>query len=225
MRKTAVVGALAAAASIAFVTMAGDAFVRALDHGTPSTTARTTSCTGPATGEPCARRSTPTDSKVPPGRPRAIAIPAIGLHTTIASVVSTHQASGWTIDPPKQTLAQLQRVYWWSEHAAPADPSRGAAYLYGHSCSSLVCAFNDLRQLSTGDLVRVTTARGRLSYRVVAEPIRLAKTASGIGSSSIYDYGVAGRLVLVTCGYLPDGSSPFNWVVIAEVRGAARHES
>jgi LPXTG-site transpeptidase (sortase) family protein len=157
---------------------------------------------------------------VPSGRPREIAIPAIGLHTAIGSVISTHAGGRWTIDPPKQTLGQLQRVYWWSEHAAPADPSTGAAYLYGHSCLSLVCAFNDLDQVSKGDQVRVTTSRGVLSYRVVAQPIRLAKTAAGIGSSSIYNYGAANRLVLITCGYLPDGSSPFNWAVIARLATA-----
>jgi hypothetical protein len=49
----------------------------------------------------------------------------------------------------------------------------------------------------------------------------LAKTSDGIGSSSIYKYGVANRLVLITCGYERNGSSPYNWVVIAQLRFAA----
>jgi hypothetical protein len=219
----AIVGALAAAAGIAFLGVAGNPFAGAGDPGAPpSATLRTTSCAGSVTGEGCARRVDQAAPTVAPGRPERIAIPAIGLHTAFASVVSTHEGGQWTIDPPKQTLAELQRVYWWSEHAAPADPSNGAAYLYGHACTSLVCAFNDLHQVSTGDLVRVTTARGVLSYRVVRKPMRLAKSAAGIGSSSIYDYGVTNRLVLITCGYTPDGSSPFNWVVIARLTAAAR---
>jgi len=217
----AVVGALAAAAGIAFLAVAGNPFAGSGDPASPpSATVRTTSCAGSGTGTGCARHAEATGPAVAPGRPEGIAIPAIGLHTAIASVVSTHEGGQWTIDPPKQTLGELQRVYWWSEHAAPADPSKGAAYLYGHACTSLVCAFNDLHQLSTGDLVRVTTAHGVLSYRVVKGPKRLAKTAAGIGSSSIYDYGVTNRLVLITCGYTPDGSSPFNWVVVARLTAA-----
>jgi hypothetical protein len=209
---------LAAAASVALVAIAGDLFVRADNPGSrASATVRTAHCAASATAERCARPSEATGSAVEPGKPLRIDIPAIGLHTAIAGVVSTHEGGRWTIDPPKQTLGQLERVYWWSERAAPADPSTGAAYLYGHSCTHLVCAFNDLDQVSKGDLVRIRTARGVLTYRVVAKPIRLAKTAGGIGSSSIYNYGVADRLVLITCGYLTDGSSPFNWVVIGHL--------
>lgn len=156
-----------------------------------------------------------------PGGPKRITIPAIGLHTAIASLVSKKEGGRWTIDPPRRTAGQLRRVYWWSEHAAPADPSTGTAYFYGHSCTNLACAFNDLHLLSTGDQIRVTTAHGVLSYRVAAKPIRLAKTSAGIGSSSIYNYGVANRLVLITCGYVRNGSSPFNWAVIAQLRSVA----
>jgi hypothetical protein len=218
--RAAVVGALAAA-SIALVLIVGDPFDRTADPGSsPSMKARTTSCTGPASAGSCAHPVRATGPAIRPGAPTRIAIPAIGLHTGIGRVVSTHEGGSWTIDPPKRTLGQLQRVYWWSEHAAPADPSTGAAYLYGHACTRLTCAFNDLDQVSRGDLVRVTTAHGVLSYRVVAEPMRLAKTAAGIGASSVYHYRVADRLVLITCGYRPDGSSPFNWVVIAHLRSA-----
>ena len=221
MPRAAMARLLAAAASVALVAIAADLFVRADNPGfRASATVRTAHCAGSATAEPCARPSKATGSAVEPGKPLRIDIPAIGLHTAIAGVVSTHDGGRWTIDPPKQTLGQFERVFWWSEHAATADPSTGAAYLYGHSCTHLVCAFNDLDQVSKGDLVRIRTARGVLSYRVVAKPIRLAKTAGGIGSSAIYNYGVANRLVLITCGYLPDGSSPFNWVVIAHLTRA-----
>ena len=140
----------------------------------------------------------------------------------VGRVVSTHYGRSWTIQPPERTWADLQRTYWWSERAAPADPSAGTAYIYGHACTLATCAFNDLHRLSTGDLVRVSTTRGTLTYRVVAKPLRLAKTAAGIGSSFIYDSTVANRLVLITCGYTPTGSSPFNWAVIAQLTSASR---
>lgn len=215
MLKASIVGVLTAAASIAFVAIASD------PGSSPPATVRTTGCDGPVTGQPCARQAEEAGSTMAAGGPKAITIPAIGLHTTIASLVSTKEGGRWTIDPPRRTAGQLQRVYWWSEHAAPAGTSRGTAYFYGHSCTNLACAFNDLHLLSTGDLVRVTTTHGVLSYRVTARPIRLAKTSAGIGSSSLYKYGVANRLVLITCGYVRNGSSPFNWAVIAQLRSAA----
>ena len=170
MLRASVVGVLTAAASIAFVAIASD------PGSSPSETVRTTSCDGTVTGQPCARHPEEAGSTMAAGGPKGITIPAIGLHTAIASLVSTKQGERWTIDPPRRTAGQLQRVYWWKEHAAPADPSTGTAYFYGHSCTNLACAFNDLHLLSTGDLVRVTTAHGVLSYRVAAKPIRLAKT-------------------------------------------------
>jgi sortase (surface protein transpeptidase) len=153
--------------------------------------------------------------------PERITIGAIGVDAAVRGVVSAHQQGLWVIVPPMATNADLQRAYWWSEHAAPASPSNGTAYIYGHACSHYaLCAFNRLRELAKGDLVTVTTVRGALTYRVAARPVRLAKTAAGIGASSIYDYGAVNRLVLITCGYAPDGSSPWNWVVITQLTAA-----
>jgi sortase (surface protein transpeptidase) len=165
-------------------------------------------------------QSSPSGS-IPPGGPESITIPAIGVHAAVRSVVSTHEQGQWLIVPPEQTNTDLQRAYWWREHAEPADPSKGTAYIYGHACFSYpLCSFNQLHELVTGDLVTVTTVHGTLTYRVVAKPIRLAKTAEGIGASSIYNYGVVNRLVLITCDYAPDGSSPWNWVVITQLAAA-----
>ncbi|MBO0833119.1 MAG: class F sortase [Actinobacteria bacterium] len=162
-------------------------------------------------------------ARLPPGEPEWITIPAIGVHAAVRSVISTHTQGGWLIVPPMATNPDLWRVYWWREHAAPANPSKGTSYIYGHACSHYaLCAFNRLHELAKGDLARVTTVHGTLTYRVVAKPIRLAKNASGIGASSIYNYGVVNRLVLITCAYTPDGSSPWNWVVITQLTAATR---
>jgi hypothetical protein len=208
LRVLAVAGVLAAAAIVAF-----PAIVRSGSPPTTGSPAPPGAATAPLRGFGPAR--------IPPGTPETIVIPAIGVDAAVRSVVSTHQQGRWVIIPPMATNADLRRVYWWSEHAAPADPSSGTAYIYGHACSHYaLCAFNDLSMLATGDLVTVTTVRGALAYRVVARPVRLAKTATGIGASSIYDYGVVNRLVLVTCGYAPDGSSPWNWVVVTQLAAA-----
>lgn len=160
-------------------------------------------------------------ARVPPGGPEWITIPAIGVSAAVRGVTSTHEQGSWLIIPPMQTNADLRRVYWWNEHAAPADPSTGTVYLYGHACTHYaLCAFNHLDELVKGDLVNVTTTRGTLTYRVAAAPIRLAKTAAGIGASSIYNYDIVNRLALITCGYAANGLSPWNWVVITQLVAA-----
>lgn len=161
-------------------------------------------------------------SEVLPAQPERITIPAIGVDTAVGSVVSQHVSGTWMIKPPESTTSDLERAYWWSEHAAPGAPSTGTTYIYGHACTRANCAFDDLHLLHRGEVVWVHTAHSILSYRVLAEPLKLAKTAAGIGASSIYDYGVVNRLVLVTCGYAPDGSSPFNWAVIAQLVAAGQ---
>lgn len=107
-------------------------------------------------------------------------------------------------------MSDLECAYWWSEHAAPGDPSTGTTYIYGAACTRVRCAFDDLRPLRRGEVVWVRTADIVSSYRVLAESITLRKTPAGIGSRSIY-------------GYAPDGSSPFSWAVIAQLVGAARY--
>jgi hypothetical protein len=210
LRAVAVAGVLAAAAIVAFPAI--------VDSSSPPPVTGRPAPSGAATAP--ARGFGP--ARIPPGLPETITIPAIGVDAAVRSVVSTHQQGLWVIVPPMATNADLRRVYWWSEHAAPADPSMGTAYIYGHACSHYaLCVFNHLYMLAMGDLVTVTTVRGALAYRVVAKPVRLAKTAAGIGASTIYNYGVVNRLVLITCGYAPDGSSPWNWVVVTQLAAAA----
>jgi hypothetical protein len=221
LRTLAVAGALAAAAIVAFSAIVGSGSPpSATGSRAPSPATHTTATGSPAPSATAPlRRSGP--ARIPPGPPQTITIPAIGVHTAVRSVVSTHQRGLWVIIPPMATNADLRRVYWWSEHAAPAAPSDGTAYIYGHACSHYaLCAFNHLYRLATGDLVTVTTVRGALAYRVAAKPVRLAKTAAGIGDSFIYNYGAVNRLVLITCGYAPDGSSPWNWAVVTQLTAA-----
>lgn len=243
------IGLLAVAAGVAFVATAGGQFVRAADSDAPPSTAAIR--VGPAIGSlpspgstaqsfrptgldpvthaphapsvrPTSPRPLPHPPDVPPAKPEWITIPAIGVDTTVGSVVSQHVNGMWTIKPPESTMGDLEQTYWWSEHAAPGAPSTGTTYIYGHACTRVSCAFNDLHRLHRGEVVWIRTAQGLLHYRVLAEPMKLAKTPAGIGSSSIYEYGVANRLVLITCGYAPDGSSPFNWAVITKLAGARR---
>jgi hypothetical protein len=168
--------------------------------------------------------SRPAAASVPPARPVRLAIPAIGLlvgyraGSRVGTVRSQHIGRTWTITPPEATWADLQSAYWWSEprySALPGDPSSGTTFVFMHACLHVVCAGNNLRRVRAGDVIRLTTAAGQLTY-TVRRTVRLDKSVAGIGASKVvYSYGHPDQLRLVTCGYAPDGTSPFNWAVLA----------
>jgi hypothetical protein len=159
--------------------------------------------------------------------PTALALPTIGLsvgHGTgshISTVESRTLDGVWTITPPEATWVDLQSAYWWSQQrysALPGAPSAGTTFLYMHACSQVHCAGNDLHRLRRGDAITLTTRTGVLHYRV-DRLLRLDKTPQGVGNNkTLYSYGRPDQLRLVTCGYAADGSSPFNWAVIATLR-------
>jgi hypothetical protein len=159
--------------------------------------------------------------------PTALAIPTIGLSvghdpgSHIGTVESRTVDGVWTITPPEASWVDLQSAYWWSQQrysALPGAPSAGTTFLYMHACSQVHCAGNDLHRLRRGDAITLTTRTGVLHYRV-DRLLRLDKTPQGVGNNkTLYSYGRPDQLRLVTCGYAPDGSSPFNWAVIATLR-------
>ncbi|HEV7146263.1 MAG TPA: class F sortase [Pedococcus sp.] len=184
----------------------------------PSTSTPTTGATGRRS------RSAPV---VPAALPTELAIPAIGLRiggdpsSRIGTVVSTTVDGVWSITPPEASWEDLQSAYWWSQErysALPGAPSTGTTFVYMHACQQVRCAGNDLHRLRPGDTITLTTRAGVLQYRVAAL-LRLDKTPQGVGSSkTLYSYGHRNQLRLVTCGYAADGSSPFNWAVIATLQ-------
>lgn len=159
--------------------------------------------------------------------PTALTIPAIGLrigHATdsrIGTVQARTVGGIWSITPPETSWVDLQSAYWWSQQrysALPGAPSAGTTFLYMHACSQVQCAGNDLHRLRPDDAITMTTRAGVLHYRVV-RLLRLDKSPQGVGSNrTLYSYASLNQLRLVTCGYAADGSSPFNWAVIATLR-------
>ena len=163
---------------------------------------------------------------VRPARPIRLAIPAIGLRvgygagSRVGTVRSQRTGREWTITPPEATWDDLQSVFWWSERAysvLPGDPSAGTTFVFMHACLHVTCAGNNLNHVRAGDIVRLTTAAGTLTY-TARRTLRLDKSVGGIGASKVvYSYGHPDELRLVTCGYAPDGTSPFNWAVLADL--------
>lgn len=185
----------------------------------PPVSSPTVSATPPSSTQP----ASPTLKAIVPAKPTKLAIPAIGVVAYFGTpIVSAHDADGWTITPPEATWEDLQQVYWWSESqysALPGNPSKGSTFVYGHACFSASCAFNKLKDLTAGDLIKVTTSSGVLTYRVTQGPLKLDKSPQGVGASkALYTYGIPNELRLVTCGYTPEGASPFNWAVIARLQ-------
>ncbi len=88
-------------------------------------------------------------------------------------------------------------VGWWSGGALPGS-KRGSAVITGHTVHNGGGAFDNLGKLVPGSVVRVSTARGQLSYRV-ATVATYRKATLAKRAAQLFDQSVRGRLVLVTC--------------------------
>jgi LPXTG-site transpeptidase (sortase) family protein len=123
------------------------------------------------------------------GRPTGIDIPQLGVTAPVVAIDAVHAA----LTPP----SDASKVGWWSGGAQPGS-KRGSAVITGHTVHNGGGAFDNLGKLVPGSVVRVSTARGQLPYRVSAvttyRKATLAKRAA-----QLFDQSVRGRLVLVTC--------------------------
>lgn len=181
----------------------------------------------PSSSPPAKPTISPLNRKNERNWPTELNIPSIGVKASFGKPVVQRwdrKLGEWVMDPPEATWEDLQKVYWWKQHVLPG-PATGTAYVYGHACISTQCAFNNLHLVKVGALVRAYVGPLVATYQIV--PINphhprsgvqsFEKTVQGIGSSVVYNYHVPGRLVLITCGYAGDGSSPFNWVAFAQL--------
>ncbi|ONI76817.1 sortase [Kribbella sp. ALI-6-A] len=102
-------------------------------------------------------------------------------------------ANGGELTPPSNPST----VGWWSQGAQPGA-ARGSAVITGHTVHDGGGAFDDLEKVRTGSVVTVTTARGVLRYQVTSVTTYRKRTLAA-AAGKLFDQGVAGRLVLVTC--------------------------
>lgn len=137
------------------------------------------------------------------------------------AVVATTTSRAGVLDPPT-----LDSAYWVGEYGAPSRTADNTAYLVGHSASRGAAVFDPLfdqaaqvPRVSAGDEVVVTTAEGRLRYRVQAT----ARYPKGeLARTDDVWAKVPGRLVLITCFQRDDGRpSTDNLVVTALLEGPA----
>jgi LPXTG-site transpeptidase (sortase) family protein len=167
----------------------------------PSATPVIIPSTTPAVPTPAARRGKPAASATVtkpspsrtatarPGRPTGITIPQLGVNAPVVAIGAVHGG----LTPP----SDASKVGWWSGGAQPGS-KRGSAVITGHTVHNGGGAFDDLDKLVPGSVVQVSTVRGPLKYRV-ATVTTYRKATLAKRAAQLFDQGVRGRLVLVTC--------------------------
>ena len=126
---------------------------------------------------------------LPSGPPRRVSVPRLGVDVPVVPIA----APGGVLTPPDDPRV----LGWWSRGAVPGART-GSALVTGHTVSTGGGALDDLERLSAGDVVRVSTNRGRISYSVESTDV-LGKGELAQRAEDLFDQSVPGRLVLITC--------------------------
>jgi LPXTG-site transpeptidase (sortase) family protein len=139
------------------------------------------------------------------GVPHTLAIPRLGVDAEVQPIGIEDDV----LVPPDDVTA----VGWWRGGALPGS-RRGTTLLAGHSWQGGDGVFDRLAGVEPGDLLTVTTARGRVDYRVESVAA-LSRAELARASGRLFSQAVAGRLVAITCTDYRDGAYRGNTVVVA----------
>ena len=213
-------GWLVVAAGLVIAVVAGwlEYASRPTASGSALPTARQSATRDDATSRPKPNRippspkpveTTTTKPKPPsakPGRPARISLPGLGVSAPVVGI----RARGGSLTPP----ANPRTVGWWAAGAQPGA-RRGSAVITGHTVHSGGGAFDDLDTLGPGAPVVVTTSRGRLRYEVT-KVVTYRKKSLARNAAKVFDQGVQGRLVLITCEDWNGSAYLSNVVIFAE---------
>ena len=137
-------------------------------------------------------------------------VPSVGLDVPLGSMLAVDNV----VNPPGFTQA-----YWVRNvGVAPADATSGTVYVVSHSVSRGRAPGNYLLNVdkgssavNPGDLIDVD------GHDYIAQSWRAVGKTQLPAAQALWD-AVPGRLVLITCLEQPDGSSPDNLVVVAQLR-------
>jgi LPXTG-site transpeptidase (sortase) family protein len=123
--------------------------------------------------------------------PYTLHIPQIGVDARVVSIQSNAER---ILEPPQDPSV----AGWWSEGAAPGEP-QGSAVVVGHTVRNRDGGvFDDVRDLSAGDVVEVEGSDSTVTYRVQSIDV-LSKNEVARDAEEIFAQTGAGRLVLITC--------------------------
>jgi sortase (surface protein transpeptidase) len=124
-----------------------------------------------------------------PGAPEQLEVPALGIDAPVIPI----GAPGGVLTPPSDP----QTLGWWADGARPGE-KQGSALVTGHTVHSGGGAMDDLELLDAGDRVWMRTDRSRIGYDV-RRVVVLGKGELAQRAEQLFDQGVPGRLVLITC--------------------------
>lgn len=146
-----------------------------------------------------------------PATPVRLVVPALRIRAPIRPVEVSSQA---VLDPPRNP----HEVGWWQRSARPGA-TVGQTVLTGHTVHTGGGVMDDLAKLRKGQVVRVVTPKGTMTYRatriVTWSKDELARHAVDIFAQKRRDL----RLVLITCSGWTGSSYTSNVVVFAKALG------
>lgn len=147
----------------------------------------------------------PREREAGAGVPDRVQIDALGIDVP---VVPIHlQVS--TLVPPSDP----QTLGWWADGAVPGAED-GSAIITGHTVHTGGGALDNLERLVVGDVFTVRTDAGSIDYWVSRVEI-FDKGRVSRASGHLFNQGVRGRLVLITCEDWDGTAYASNVVVIA----------
>ena len=123
------------------------------------------------------------------GPPERVRIRALGVDVPVIGI----DAPDGVLTPPDDP----QVLGWWNA-GAPPGALNGAALVTGHTVSVGGGALDDLEKLRLGSPVEVSTAKGRIRYRVTKLDI-YRKASLARDAARLFSQTGPGRLVLITC--------------------------
>lgn len=136
----------------------------------------------------------------------SLRISSIGVDAPVVSIKSNENRG---LVPPRDPTI----VGWWSEGVAPGSAT-GSAVLVGHTVRVGGGVFDNVGDLSAGDMIDVEGSGSTLSYRVASVDV-LSKEELAQRAEEIFNQSGPGRLVVITCDEWDGTAWQSNIVTIA----------
>ena len=150
-------------------------------------------------------------SMAAPARPVRLVVPALKIRAPILPIEVDAQQ---VLDPPRNP----RDVGWWQRSARPGS-KLGQTVLTGHTVHTGGGVMDDLAKLHKGQVVRVVTPKGTMTYRttkvITWSKAELTRHAVDIFAQKRSDV----RLVMITCSGWTGSYYTSNVVVFAKPLG------
>lgn len=156
----------------------------------------------------------PVDVQIAASAPLRLRVPSIGLDGAVSEYTQAMIDEYGGYDPPELTTISWDTTI--SGGTAGTD-STNTVYLYGHSAVE-AAVFNDLKDMTPGDVASIDTANGRLCY---TEQKALQLNKSEYKNNDELTDAIPNRLVLVSCyrpvDYNPNEATVQNIVIVLQL--------